>query len=109
MNSSEQVEAIAALMREQNAKNEIEHSVVSGREMAARAQFLDAIRNRARLNNLHYVVGEIRELADAMSKTAEEYISCGDSVSLTAGQTFHCNARQLNDLALRLLSEVDES
>lgn len=83
--------------------------IAGARAQDARAKHFDAIRHNAHLGALIYAIGEVRKLASEWDKAAEDFTACGDSVSLTAAQTFRCAVKGLDDLAFRLLSEVDES
>jgi hypothetical protein len=101
-------DAVEDLIQQQNKKIEFDYDVASGKEMAARAQFFDAIRNQARLNALHYAVCEIRGMADRWEGEMHDFAALPCSVNDAIAAELRLRVNALNDFALRLLSEVDE-
>lgn len=101
----QQILDLAAKHRERAENNEDEVSLAS---QATHSKLVSAVRHRGRLDGLLYAIKLIRELSDEWTASADESSKYGRKHDGDVIQRRE-HAQALDDLAFRLLSEVDES
>lgn len=102
------IQAVLDLASKHRERADDRETAAGVADQRAHVAALDAARHRARLDGLLYAIKLIREISDAWTASADESSKYGRKNDGDVIQRRE-HAQTLDELAFRLLSEVDES